>query len=41
MIKDVRINRNNVLKMNEEIRKLEEKAAQIYDNLNKYLQNHP
>lgn len=32
MIKDVRINRNNVLKMNEEIRKLEEKYAEEYDD---------
>lgn len=32
MIRDVRINRNNVLKMNEEIRKLEEKYAEEYDD---------
>lgn len=32
MIKDVRINRNNVLKMNEEIRKLEEKYAEEYED---------
>ena len=32
MIRDVRINKNNVLKMNEEIRKLEEKYAEEYDD---------
>ena len=36
MIKDVRINRNNVLKMNEEIRKLEEKYAEEYEDYWEY-----